>query len=57
MVFDCNQFHLASVELSLNRRNALNLEIKASTFMNLNRDSGSSKSCLPKSNAQIKIRS
>src|SRR5262249_1768267 len=41
--------------LSLNRFSALNLEINASTFMNLNLDSGSSKSCLPRSSVQTRI--
>jgi hypothetical protein len=54
-VFDCSQFHRASVTLSLNRFSALNLEIKASTFMNLNLDSGSSKSGLPNSSVQMRI--
>jgi hypothetical protein len=46
-VFDCRQFHLASLLLSLSRNSALNLEITASTFINLSRDSRSSKSNLP----------
>src|SRR5215468_7581555 len=39
----------------LNRFSALNLEIKASTFMNLDLDSRSSKSCRPRSKIQIRI--
>ncbi len=56
MDFDTNQFHLDSVALSFKRLSALNLVTNASTFMNLNRDSGSSISCRPMSNIQTSNR-
>jgi hypothetical protein len=54
IVLDFNQSHLASVSLSLNRFSALNLLIKHSAFINLDRDSTSSESCLPNSSVQTR---